>query len=196
MRPILWFLLSAVPVLAQPISAGLKVGVPFTGSLTAPENGVLQYNAPAQHYIIGPVVEVRLPFNLGIEFDALYRNLQYSAASVALNASGGNWEFPLLLKYRFKFPVARPFVDAGAAWDTITGLKETVSQVSTSPSELLKNTTAGRRHSCALPAHLTRAPLHPLELESDQHRPVYIQCAAFEPEPGRVPGGHHVLRIW
>jgi len=143
MRPILWFLLSAVPVLAQPISAGLKVGVPFTGSLTAPENGVLQYNAPTQHYIIGPEVEVRLPFNVGIEFDALYRNLQYSAASVALNASGGNWEFPLLLKYRFKFPVARPFVDAGAAWDTITGLKETVSQVSTSPSELLKNTTAG-----------------------------------------------------
>ena len=119
------------------------MGVPFTGSLTAPENGVLQYNAPVQHYIVGPEVELRLPFNLGVEFDALYRNLQYSAGQVSLNASGSNWEFPLLLKYRFKFPVARPFLDAGAAWDTITGLKETLNQVATTPSELVKNTTAG-----------------------------------------------------
>jgi hypothetical protein len=35
-------------------------------------------------------------------------------------------------------------VEAGVAWDTITGLKETIDQVAaSSPSELQKNTTMG-----------------------------------------------------
>ena len=145
MRPVLLFILGSIPVFAQPFSAGLKAGIPLTDFLTATDNGLFQYNAPTQRYIIGGVAELRLPLGLGVEFDALYRNLQYSSAAMASNisASGGNWEFPLLLKYRFHFPVARPFVDGGVAWDTITGLKETVNQVASSPSELQRNTTAG-----------------------------------------------------
>jgi len=122
-------------VLAQPFSAGIKAGVPLTDFLNTPQNGLLQYSAPTQRYIIGGEAELRLPFSFAVEFDALYRHLEYS--NEAVSASGGNWEFPLLLKYRFHLPVARPFVDAGVAWDTITGLKETVN------SELVKNTTIG-----------------------------------------------------
>jgi outer membrane protein W len=139
-------LFGSTAIFAQPFSAGVKVGIPLTDFLTASQNGVFEYNAPTQRYIIGGVAEVRLPLGFGVEFDALYRNLQYSSGSVAnaaINASGSNWEFPLLLKYRFHFPVVKPFVDAGVAWDTITGLKETVNQVATTPSELQKNTTMG-----------------------------------------------------
>jgi hypothetical protein len=145
MRPALLFILGSIPVFAQPFSAGLKAGIPLTDFLTATDNGLFQYNAPTERYIIGGVAELRLPLGLGVEVDALYRNLQYSSAAASSNisASGGNWEFPLLLKYRFHFPVARPFVDGGVAWDTITGLKETVNQVASSPSELQRNTTAG-----------------------------------------------------
>jgi opacity protein-like surface antigen len=134
-------------VFAQPFSAGIKAGVPLTDSLNASQNGIFEYNAPAQRYIIGGMAEVRLPLGFGVEFDALYRNLQYSSGAIAFNtvsASGSNWEFPLLLKYRFHFPVVRPYVEAGVAWDTITGLKETIDQVAaSSPSELQKNTTMG-----------------------------------------------------
>lgn len=152
MRPVLLFLLGSFSLFAQPFSAGIKAGVPLTDFLTATQNGFVQYSAPPQHYIIGGVAEVRLPLGLGVEFDALYRHLNYTASGgvlSALSASGGNWEFPLLLKYRFHFPVVRPYVDAGVAWDTITGLKDTISELSTAPlpaayaSELQKNTTMG-----------------------------------------------------
>jgi hypothetical protein len=43
-------------------------------------------------YVIGPTVELRLPFSLGIEVDTLYRRVN--------NPSGSAWEFPILAKYR------------------------------------------------------------------------------------------------
>jgi opacity protein-like surface antigen len=147
MRLVWLFLFGCMSVFAQPFSAGIKAGVPLTDSLNASQNGIFEYNAPTQRYIIGGMAEVRLPLGFGVEFDALYRNLQYSSGAIAFNsisASGSNWEFPLLLKYRFHFPVVRPYVEAGVAWDTITGLKETIDQVAaSSPSELQKNTTMG-----------------------------------------------------
>ena len=39
----------------------------------------------------------------------------------------GDWEFPLLVKYRFPAKVVRPYVDAGVAWDTLTGATNTLS---------------------------------------------------------------------
>jgi hypothetical protein len=153
MRPVLLFLLGSISVFAQPFSAGIKAGIPLTDFLNATNNGLLNYSAPPQRYIVGGVAELRLPLGFGVEFDALYRHLNYSAsggvASSAISAAGSNWEFPLLLKYRFKFPVVRPYVDGGVAWDTIAGLKESIAEAGAAPSpvgvvsELQKNTTAG-----------------------------------------------------
>lgn len=158
MRPVLLFLLASMSVSAQPFSAGIKAGIPLTDFLNATENGLFQYNAPTQRYIVGGVAEVRLPLGFGVEFDALYRRLGFSGSGYGglptfstVSASGSNWEFPLLLKYRFHFPVVRPYVDAGVAWDTIAGLHETFSEVGVTgisgpPSpgaEAQKNTTMG-----------------------------------------------------
>lgn len=156
MRPVLLFLLGSISVFAQPFSAGIKGGVPLTDFLNAAGNGVFNYTAPTQRYIIGGVAEVRLPLGLGVEFDALYRRLVYSGSGnlvdvfTASATTANNWEFPLLLKYRFHFPVVRPYLDAGVAWDTLAGLKQTITGVSrldlsstSSPSELKKNTTMG-----------------------------------------------------
>jgi hypothetical protein len=156
MRPVLLFLLGSISVFAQPFSAGIKGGVPLTDFLNAAGNGVFNYTAPTQRYIIGGVAEVRLPLGLGVEFDALYRRLVYTGSGnlvdvfTASATTANNWEFPLLLKYRFHFPVVRPYLDAGVAWDTLAGLKQTITGVSrldlsstSSPSELKKNTTMG-----------------------------------------------------
>ena len=136
MRPVLLFLLATTSVFAQPFSAGIKGGVPLTDLLETSQN-ISLYNASNQHYVIGGVAELRLPLGFGVEFDALYRHLQISnvSTSFTLAAGGGNWEFPLLLKYRFHFPVVRPYVDAGVAWDTLTGIKQAV--------ELQRNTVMG-----------------------------------------------------
>jgi len=156
----LWLLvLFAAPVFAQlPFTAGIKAGVPLTDFLHATQSGTFNYSAPMQRYIVGGTVEVRLPFSLAVEFDALYRRLEYTGSGNLVDifttskTTASRWEFPLLLKYRFHFPVVRPYVDGGVAWDTLTGLKQTVSEVSpipvassstSMPVELKQNTTAG-----------------------------------------------------
>jgi outer membrane protein W len=102
------------------------------------------------------MAELRLPLGLGVEFDALYRHLHFTGSGNLVDVfttsrtSAGDWEFPLLLKYRFHFPVVRPYVEAGVAWDTLTGLKQTISEsipiplsTTSSPAELKKKTTTG-----------------------------------------------------
>jgi len=77
-------------------------------------------------------VELRLPFGLGVEFDALYRHFDYtdivgSAASAVTNfGHSGDWEFPLVAKYKFPGPVIRPYVEGGIAWDTLSGLGNSI----------------------------------------------------------------------
>ncbi|HTT63557.1 MAG TPA: outer membrane beta-barrel protein [Bryobacteraceae bacterium] len=152
MRPVLLFLLASVPVLAQPFTAGIKAGVPLTDFLNAAGGGAFNYSAPTQRYIIGGEAEVRLPFGFGVEFDALYRRLRYTGSGnlvdvfATVNGTASNWEFPLLLKYRFRVPLARPFVDAGVAWDTLTGVNESISVTGPfqqSTSNVKHNTTTG-----------------------------------------------------
>jgi hypothetical protein len=153
MRPVLLLLLGCISVFAQPFSAGIKAGIPLTDFLDAAGNGSFNYTAPTQRYIVGGVVELRLPLGLGVEFDALYRRLSYSGSGIlvgnftTISASGSNWEFPLLLKYRFHFPVVRPYLDAGAAWDTLPGLKQAIlnapQYVLGTSAPVVKNTTMG-----------------------------------------------------
>jgi hypothetical protein len=156
MRPLLLLLLGAFTAFSQPFSAGLKVGVPLTDFINATSTQNFTFNANTNRYIIGGMAELRLPFGLAIEADALYRHFSFNGAGV-VNAftsttTSGAWEFPLLLKYRFPAHIVRPYVEAGYAWDTLSGLTQTVKQtiagqtstVSTSnPSDLNKSTTEG-----------------------------------------------------
>lgn len=139
MRSLLLFLLAATPVLAQPFSVGVKAGVPLTDFVDTARSGNFNYFAHTKRYIIGGQAELRLPFGLGVEFDALYRRLNYSATGTvsgvgtSLSTTANAWEFPLLVKYRFPTPVARPFISGGVAWDTLTGVKHTLSTISPLP---------------------------------------------------------------
>jgi len=89
--------------------------------------------ATTNRYIVGPTVELRLPFGFAVEADALYRHFSYNVAASlvdavsTLSASGSAWEFPLLVKKRFAKGPIRPFVDAGVSFNKITGLSRTVS---------------------------------------------------------------------
>jgi hypothetical protein len=145
-------LLGSISALAQPFTFGIKAGVPFTDFVNATQTGTFNYTSSTQRYIVGPTAELRLPFGFGVEFDALYRRLSYTGSGNLVDAfatsktTAGNWEFPLLLKYRFSFPIVRPFVDGGVAWNTLTGLSQTVSEVSPVPlgnSAANKTTTMG-----------------------------------------------------
>jgi hypothetical protein len=125
--------------LAQPLSAGLKAGLPLTDFLSEAQG---TSTTKTNRYLFGPEVEVRLPFGLSVEFDALYRHFSYTnvlgSASTAVTSIGssGNWEFPLVAKYKFSgkpgkkgLPkILRPYLEAGVAWDTLSGLKNTATE--------------------------------------------------------------------
>src|SRR6516164_6620487 len=160
MRPSLLLIAVASTAFAQPFSVGVKAGLPLRGFFHVVNTGTFGYFSTTNRYIVGPMAEFRLPFGLGVEFDALYRHLQFTRIDTGVTllihslTESGAWEFPLLAKYRFPTKVVRPYVEAGVTWDTLSGVSQTttVTIVSTqtqtssntsSPAELHKNTVSG-----------------------------------------------------
>ena len=154
MKPL--FLLAFISwcAFSQPVGFGVKAGIPLTNFVSAADSGTFNWSTSTNRYIIGPTVELRLPAGFGIEFDALYRRLHYdgsglvSSAFTTTQTTGNMWEFPLLVKYRIPTEVIRPYVDAGIAWNTLTGIKQTVTNVASSfttsnPPELHRNVEEG-----------------------------------------------------
>lgn len=92
-----------------PLGIGVKAGVPVTELVMSSfwSNGAA---APSGgRYVIGPTVELRLPFGLGIEANALYRHVN--------NPSASAWEFPILAKYRIlSHEGLAPYAVAGGAF--------------------------------------------------------------------------------
>lgn len=159
MRSLFLVVLAAVSACAQPFTAGVKVGAPLTHFLSSAQGPTIDYHSGTNRYVLGATAEARLPFGLGIEVDGLYHHYNFqSAGTIApagtvLNTRGstGAWEFPVLAKYRVPFPVVRPFVDAGIAWDILSGYNQTVTAINATipvrPPENLNqpvhNTTPG-----------------------------------------------------
>ena len=153
MRPVFLLLLGAVSAWAQLFSYGVKAGVPLNNFLDAARSQHFAFNANTNRYIVGPTAELHLPFGLGVEVDILYRHFDYNGSGTLVDVitnsrtTGNAWEFPLLAKYRFPTKLVHPYVDAGVAWDTLSGLTEAITRnsittSSSSPAEL--NTTATR----------------------------------------------------
>jgi opacity protein-like surface antigen len=157
MRLLFLLLAGAAGAFCQPFSFGVKAGVPLTDFLTAAENQNVSYFTTTNRYIAGVTAELRLPFGLGVEVDALYRHLNYQESSgtvpVASSTTASDFEFPLLGKYRFPMiKVVHPFVDAGLAFDSLAGVKQEIASVvngiasaigTSNPIELHNTTTRG-----------------------------------------------------
>jgi hypothetical protein len=123
----------------RPFSFGVIIGASLTEDFQNQNfpfpngNAQLAYSTP-KRWIAGGTVEARLPFGLSFEADALYHELGFTQAlyeksSGTLNsvspASVVTWEFPILAKYRFSFPLVKPFVDAGPAFRSASNLNST-----------------------------------------------------------------------
>ena len=93
------------------------------------EAGVLvsvvhRFYSTSKDYIVGPMVELRLPLHLSVEVEGLYRPLNYTSAAVSPDgslvgvspATVVTWEFPVLAKYRFPLRPAQPFIELGPSF--------------------------------------------------------------------------------
>ncbi len=121
---LLSFLLSPLTFAGQLFSVGIKAGVPFTDAFNSFTSGSYNSLAGSKNYIVGPMAELHLPLGLSVEGDALYRPLSFNVQRPNLVQSNdfSSWEFPLLGKYRFAFPLIKPYVEAGPSFRTLGGL--------------------------------------------------------------------------
>ena len=208
MRLPLLSLAVAASALAQPVTFGVRAGMPLTDFISTVQTqrveGLLGifpgFQSNTRPYVFGPSIELRLPAGLGIELDALYRRTNYSGTSVANNglnvitttvtsASANAWEFPLLLKYRFHVPVVKPYVDAGFAWDTLAGLRQSIRQTvatitnastTSTPADLHKKGTSGFVVGAGVDIHAWKIRLSP------EARYTYWDPPHFEDPAGLV----------
>jgi len=125
------FLIAAafIPVAdAQHISVGIAAGFPLTDGMSdfsSVANQITTHDySNSKLYILGPMIEVRLPLSLAIEVNALYRPLNLTIDSqtglgpiIRTSHDYSSWEFPVLGKYRLPLlPVVKPFVEAGPSF--------------------------------------------------------------------------------
>ncbi len=107
---------------AQPVVAGLKIGVPFTEAFQNQSfPTVATLTASSNAYTLGPFVEVRLPLHLSIEADALYRGLHFN--NIVGSASTGQWDFPVVAKYKLLKGPIKPYIEGGLDFSHLSDAK-------------------------------------------------------------------------
>lgn len=122
--------LSIMAVIAQPVSVGIKGGVPITDAFETLRGNTSSYATNTKRYIVGPTMQVNLPAGFAIEGSALYKRLGYQynqfspAASASASVVSNAWEFPITLKYAFLSTPIRPFVEAGGAFRHVSGIRQ------------------------------------------------------------------------
>ena len=117
-------------------------GYERSGSITGTGGGTEQIGlrsySTRKDYIIGPMVEIGLPWrSLSVEIDALYRPMSLTMAAVLPNgtlnsvspATVVTWEFPALAKYRFTSGKLEPFIEAGPSFRVAGNLNDAAPSV-------------------------------------------------------------------
>lgn len=139
MRFALISLILSIPAFADALSVGVKAGVPLTDVVeTAGEIGGRRFEAGRGNFTAGPVLNIRLPRGLGIEFGAMYKRFEQRAGQLQVTAepgspfqmeilpytdTGSSWEFPVVGQYRFASEgTAQPYVEAGMAFNRLSGV--------------------------------------------------------------------------
>ena len=161
---------------AQPVSIGVKAGVPLTDFVDAAKGNQSAYFTNTKRYTVGGTIELHLPARFSIEIDALYKRFGFdgqsvSAGSTTLTGTRGNsWEFPLLVKFEMVPGPVRPFVDAGASIRHLTGIRQvrqvisagTFSSVEVNdPPEFNKATDLGLTFGAGIALKLGRVRISP-----------------------------------
>ncbi len=126
----------------QFLSFGFKAGVPFTDAFKTAQTGSLRYVSDTHRYTFGLTGEVNLPIaGLGVELDALYRRLDFSANGATpegtftrRTVTSNAWDFPLLLKWRFGVKPLQAFVTIGPTFRGLSNLSQAGNFFTGSPS--------------------------------------------------------------
>lgn len=159
---------------AQAISIGVKGGVPLTDAFDVARGNNSAFFTNTKRYTVGPTVEFHLPARFSVEVDALYKRLGYDSQTTVprqfYSTTANSWEFPVLGKFEILPGPIRPFIDAGASFRHITGVRQvrtivsgaTLNQVEiTNPPEFNKDTDIGFTFGAGIAFKLGRVRISP-----------------------------------
>jgi hypothetical protein len=128
------------PLRAQSIGIGIKAGVPLTdvlkpGALTRPQ-------VDTSRLAIGPVLDLRLPFGLGLEAGALYKRFNQTGQTgpnglTVVDQGGKSWEFPILAKVRLPGVLVRPYVEGGFSYNRLSDIVKPFETAISNPKDLI-----------------------------------------------------------
>ena len=116
--------------LRSPVSIGVKAGVPITDFFQTIRGNNANYFTNTKRYLVGPTVEFHLPARFAIEVDGLYKRVGYEydqslvSNTISSRTVANSWEVPALVKWEILPGPVRPFVDAGASFRHISGIKQ------------------------------------------------------------------------
>src|SRR6185312_5908772 len=66
-----------------------------------------------------------------------------SAPFKSANTDASEWNFPILLQYRFGTPVVKPFIEGGVAFNHLSNLSAAATSIPSGPGALLRQSNAG-----------------------------------------------------
>lgn len=118
----------AIPGLSQGLTVGALGGLRLTGDTPPFQLEV----SNSKRYVVGPMIQVGLPFHFAFEAEALYSRLGNTfyfpgiGNEADIRTIANSWTFPLLLKYRLPVPRIHPFVSAGIAPRHVGGSIHTI----------------------------------------------------------------------
>jgi opacity protein-like surface antigen len=112
---------------AQPISFGVRAGVPINGPFEDVTRSGERTFSDSNGYVAGVMVELHLPAGFSVEADGLYQPLHLTqqfplstGAVVRISDSFKSWVFPVVAKYRFlRVPLAKPYAEAGPSFRAV-----------------------------------------------------------------------------
>jgi hypothetical protein len=116
--------LFAATAFAQSVSISVKVGARLADDLQSSGESVSE----SKRYTVGPTVEFKLPYRLGVGIDALYKRVSTREFSVDILGDqlrsrdrSDSWEFPILVEHRFLRKLPGPYVSGGYSFRHIAG---------------------------------------------------------------------------
>ena len=116
---------------AQPVSVGVKGGVPINDAFDTARGNQSAYATNTHRYLVGPTVQFNLPWRFSVEVDALYRRLGFDynqfggpGSPTFITTRANSWEFPVLGKWAVLPGPVRPFIDFGANFRHVSGVDQ------------------------------------------------------------------------
>ncbi len=135
--------LTTLPVAyGQSVGIGVKAGVPLTDVLKP--GAITRAKVNTTRLAIGPVLEVRFPFGLGIEVGALYKRFNQTGQTgprdlTVIDQGGKSWEFPVLGKVRLPGVGVRPYVEGGFSYNRLSDIVKPFQTAITNPKDLVQS---------------------------------------------------------